>query len=55
MLQGDKYRYDIFFIFCLIDIDTVSVMDGEKLLGDDGDDVFIFVIKFEVESQDVSP
>ena len=54
MLQGYKDRNNGFFFLGLIDIHTVFVMDGEQLLADDGDDLFVLVVELEVQAGNVA-
>ena len=54
MLQSDENRNDDLFLFGLVDVDAVLVMQREHFLADDCNDIAGIVIQFKVQTDNVS-
>ena len=54
MLQCYKYCDNYFFIFSLIDIYTVLVVDRKHLLSDHGNNASVCIMELKIQSQNIS-
>ena len=54
MLEGDEDGDDRFFVFGLVNIDAIFIMNGEHFLGDNGDDVFAGIVELKIKTKDVA-